>query len=254
MKCSCGQPFPQCGHWQALKEGVLSRLDIGSLKTNPTEFRLSNNKYLRKAAFELFKLSLKYNSPLLRSPLQSKLDMFSQFNQVLVEESLKLDKAEVFLDSSKVIDHLLFLSLMETFDIKVVWLTRDPRAQVNSAMKYNKWTAAEATEHWKWEMVENEFWLRKLGLNYVSLNYEALCHNPQAEMDRLLRFLRLDLNGFSLDFREQTQHIMGNYSMRLGKDTQIKERKEWLKELNKEQVETIERLTAEYRQYYSKTV
>ncbi|MFY0591773.1 sulfotransferase [Roseivirga sp.] len=254
LRCSCGQFFPDCEHWKSLKEGVSDRINIKTINTNPTEFRLSDNKYIRKGLFELLKLSLKYNSPLLRIPLQSKLKSFSQFNRVLVEESLKLDGADVFLDSSKVIDHLIFLSMIEAFDIKVVWLTRDPRAQVNSALKYNKWSVADATERWKIEMQENQFWLKKLKINYVSLNYEALCHDPTVEMNRLLNFLELNPEDFSLDFREQTQHIMGNYNMRLGSDSKIVERKEWLETLSQEQIRTIESMTKDYKAYYSKTV
>ena len=140
--------------------------------------------------------------------------------------------------------------MIESFDIKVVWLTRDPRAQVNSALKYNKWTIPEATNHWKREMEQNEYWLKKLNINYTSLNYEALCQNPQSEMVRLLDFLNLDTSLFSLDFREQTQHIMGNYSMRLGGDTKITERTEWMDQLKPEEIKTIEDMTVNYRQYY----
>lgn len=254
LKCSCGKPFPECDHWNTIKARLLDRLGMPKPDINPTEFKFSHNKYKEKLSTELFKASMTAGLPFLRKPLQSKLEAFKNFNQALVEESLKLDKAEVFLDSSKVIDHVLYLSLMDTFDIKVVWLTRDPRAQVNSAMKYNKWSAEEATRYWKREMEENEFWLKKLNMNYTSLNYEALCHDPKAEMERLLDFLELDTTLFSLNFREQTQHIMGNYNMRLGADTKITERKEWQKELSPQQIKTIESLTTDYQQYYSQSL
>lgn len=254
LSCSCGKPFPECEHWSTIKRRVTDRLGSLNTATSPTDFKFSNNKLIQKVSSELFKASCERNMPLLRKPLEAKLRYFKNFNRILVEEILRLDSAEVFLDSSKVIDQILFLSLIEDFDIKVVWLTRDPRAQVNSALKYNKWTVAQAIDYWKEEMRRNQYWLNKLNINYTSLNYEALCHDPETEMVRLLDFLKLDSSAFSLDFRQQTQHIMGNYNMRLGADTKIVERKEWLKQLTPEQISTIEKMTTGYTQYYSKTI
>lgn len=254
LSCSCGKPFPDCDHWSTIKTQLLVRFGSVKADTNPTEFKFSENRYKQKLSSELFKASFSKYAPWLRAPLKSKLNDLLRFNELLVEESLRLNQANVFLDSSKVIDHILYLSLIESFDIKVVWLTRDPRAQVNSAVKYNKWSAEEATRHWKREMEENEFWLKKLNMNYTSLNYEALCHDPKAEMERLLNFLELDSTLFSLNFREQTQHIMGNYNMRLGADTKIAERKEWQKELSPQQIKTIEGLTSDYQQYYTRSL
>lgn len=254
LKCSCGAPFPECEYWNTVKNGLLKKFDFNDLNNNPTEFKFSSNKYSHRVALELFKSSLKLNTGLLRRPLKPQLDLFESFNSALVEETLKLSDAKVFLDSSKVIDHVLFLSLIKSFDIKVVWLTRDPRAQVNSAIKYNSWSIEYAANYWKQEMEENKYWLEKLNLNYVSLNYEALCHDPAGEMNRLLHFLKLDPSGFSLNFREKTQHIMGNYNMRMGSGSEISERKEWKTELTSAQIQTIEKLTQDYRDYYSKSV
>jgi LPS sulfotransferase NodH len=254
LSCSCGKPFPECEHWNTIKSRVTKRIGKLNTATNPTDFKFSKIKLIQKASSELFKASRAWNMPLLRKPLAPKLKYFKSFNRILVEEILKLGSADVFLDSSNMIDQLLFLSMIQDFDLKVVWLTRDPRAQVNSALKYNKWTVAQATDYWIEEMRRNEYWLDKMNINYTSLNYEALCHDPETEMIRLLDFLKLDSSAFSLDFRQQTQHIMGNYNMRLGADTKIAERKEWLKQLRPEQISTIEKMTTGYTQYYSKTI
>ena len=62
---------------------------------------------------------------------------------------LDLEDKKVFVDSSKIIDQAWYLSEIEAFDFYVVWLVRDPRAQVSSALKYNAWDVAEATRRWK---------------------------------------------------------------------------------------------------------
>lgn len=253
QNCSCGQPFPKCEHWNAIKTGLLEQVDIEAYKSNPTEFKLFKNKYFHEIAYRVFKFCLINKLPITIWPFRRKLNRFIEFNRVLVQECLKQDSANAFLDSSKVIDHILFLSLIPEFDIHIVCLTRDPRAQVNSALKYNDWTIEEATKYWKREMINNKKVLDKINANYTVLNYEALCSDPKGEMIRLLDFLKLDSSGFSLDFRNKTQHIMGNYNMRLGKDTKITERKEWQSDLSKSQIKKIEDLTTDYQQYYSKS-
>jgi len=249
--CSCEKLFQDCEHWNAIKERVMKRIDVTDYSTNPTEFKLFQNKYVHRLAFEAVKFGLLRNAPILAKPFQKQLQRLYDFNQVLVEEILAMDGGQVFLDSSKVIDHALFLSQIPAFDVHVIWLTRDPRAQVHSALKYNSWSIEKATQLWKKEMVDNANTLKQMPVKHIELTYEALCRDPHKEMVRLLEFTGLDSSAFSLEFRQQPQHIMGNYSMRLGKDSTIEERKEWQSGLTQEQVKTIEGLTQEYRQYYS---
>ena len=251
QSCSCGKLFTECEHWSTIKEGVTNKVNLQEYKTNPTEFKLFENKYLHKLACETVKFCVQRKLP---NPFASKLKRLNHFNQILVEEIMKLNDGTVFLDSSKSLDQCFFLSQIEAFDIHVVWLTRDPRAQVNSAMKYNKWSVQEATERWKSEMNENAAMLGKIGVKSTELNYELLCKEPEKQMKRLLSEIGLDESAFSLNFREKTQHIMGNYSMRLGSDTKIEERKEWKKELKQDQVNTIESLTQNFKQYYSENL
>lgn len=246
--CSCGKPFQECEHWSAIKAGMQQRINVADYGPNPTEYRLFGNRHLQRAGYKLLQFCLERN---LGTPFSGKLKKLGDFNKVLVEEALKLDAGSAFLDSSKSIDQALFLSLQEAFDFRVIWLTRDPRAQVNSALKYNQWSVGEAAERWKQEMVENAKVLSALGIKHTVLNYEMLCRNPTAEMQRMLEFAGLDATKFSLDFREQTQHIMGNYSMRSGADTQIVERKEWQTDLSAADIATIEKATAQYREYYA---
>lgn len=189
--------------------------------------------------------------PMLERLYRRQMDYHARFNTQLVRSVLELENNEVFLDSSKSIAHALFLSRIPQFDLHIIWLSRDPRAQVSSALKYNDWDVAEATQRWKREMLANEQALKKMNVPYLSLTYEALCREPEQEMARLLRFAGLDPAQFSLDFRSRTQHIMGNYAMRLGQDKRIEERKDWLERLSPEQIQLIEQMTTDFRQYYT---
>ena len=185
-------------------------------------------------------------------PKAKQLKAHCLFNKELVETILKIDKKSVFLDSSKVIDHVIYLSQIKDIELKVIWLSRDPRAQVCSALKYNDWTIEQAAKNWAVEMAANEKVLQAIDVAYRPLQYEALCRNPEKEMTAVLAFAGLDPTGFSLDFRQRTQPIMGNSTMRLGTDEKIQERKDWKEKLSPTQVKTIEELTVDYRHYYAK--
>ena len=249
--CSCGKTFQDCEFWSDIRDRLFSRISPSDLKTNVSEFRFYNNKYLNQIASESYKFSLLNGFPKLLQPFSGKAEKLCRFNQILTEEILKPETNSAFLDSSKIIDHALFLSQIKDFDFYVIWLSRDPRAQVNSALKYNDWSIEQATRRWKKEMKENARILRKTGINHTVLRYEELCKKPEKEMRRILSFVGMNADGFNLDFREQKQHIMGNRNMRLGTDTKIIERKDWQEKLSADDIKTIEKMTAGYRNYYS---
>ncbi len=251
LQCSCGAYFKDCAFWNGIKEKVLSRVDPATLTTNATEFQLFPNKYKDKLAQEILRRAWLNNWPFSKKLFRSRRTLLEQFNRELVRAILEMEGNKVFLDSSKNIQQAFHLSQIEAFDLHIIWLSRDPRAQVASSLKYNSWTIAEATRRWKSEMEENQKMLERMGVRYTRLTYEALCRDPQVEMKKLFEFAGLPAEDFSLNFRNYDQHIMGNYNMRLGKDTKIEERRDWLKKLKPEEIALIEKLTKKYRTHYT---
>ena len=249
--CSCGELFETCPYFNAIKERVLARTDPAILSNNTTEFHIFKNKYLNRIAYEIIQLAALNRPESQHLPFQNKINKLSHFNQTLVEEILDLDQSKIFLDTSKIINHVLFLSMVKAFDLQVIWLIRDPRAQVNSAIKYNNWSVEQATNAWKKEMIHNEKMLEKKNINFIKVRYENLCRDTTGELQKIGDFTGLDANRFSLDFRQPAQHIIGNSRMRRGSDQKITERKEWQEQLSKTQIATIENLTGAYRELYS---
>jgi len=243
--CSCNETFENCSYLNTLKDQVLSRFGKDKITSNTTEFDVSNNKFIKRIGIEINPFFLMKKVPLWMNPFSKKIKELLEFNRILVDEMLKLDQNTVFLDSSKAIKHVMYLSMIKEFDFHVVWLTRDPRAQVNSALKYNKsWDTTLAAKHWKAEMVENEKVLNRLNIKHVKLAYEDLCKSPKKEISKILDFAGVDTEEIDLGFRKKEQHIIGNGNMRLGKEDKIVERKEWEKELTASQIEIIEKWTA----------
>lgn len=249
--CSCGQEFQNCEFWSRIKKGLLTKVNPKDLKTNMTEFQIFKNKYVQRIASEIYKFSLLNGFSKSIQPFGKRMESMIKLNHLLAKEILALENCSTFLDTSKVIDHALYLSQIKDIDFYIIWLTRDPRAQVHSAIKYNDWTIEKAAQHWIKEMNTNKRILTKTNIVHIKLRYEALCQNPEKEIKRILEFVGLDSNKISLEFRETEQHIMGNDVMRLGNETKIKERKEWQTALSKTDISTIESLTSNYQNYYA---
>ncbi|MEL7221690.1 MAG: sulfotransferase, partial [Bacteroidota bacterium] len=125
QQCSCGQSFQQCEYWTAIRDAVSNRLTPEQRNNNFTEFELFNQRILNKIADKLPQWGW----------FPNKRKQQYQANLILVEEILKKAQKSVFLDSSKTYKQLRHLSQIDDFDFKVIWLSRDPRAQVSSALK-----------------------------------------------------------------------------------------------------------------------
>lgn len=248
--CSCGEKFIECNYLNEIKEELLPVLDQKDLKTNATELKIIDNKYVNKLAYEFHKIHLFNNLPDIVHPFNSVIESHKKVNENLVKIVLKKDGSSAFLDSSKIINHALYLSQIEDFDFHVLWLVRDPRAQINSAMKYHKWDIKKATSSWIKEMKNNQQVINKLNLKAHILSYSKLCNDTRQQMEGILNFVGLDSTAFSLAFKDQEHHIMGNH-MRFSKDQEIKERNEWVNTFTKEQIDYISKATEQYAEYYA---
>lgn len=251
LTCSCGLPFDKCEHWTEIRSTFLGKTEEQNLNLskNFTEIHLFENRWFRKLASKLF-LEVASRKLLFLFPFKKRLKQALRLNHALISSILEVDGKKVFLDSSKTMGQLLFLSQIESLEIRVIWLTRDPRAQVSSHLKYNNHSIHKATNFWIKSMRLNERVLRNLKISHTKLRYEDLCSNPELALQNLFDFLEMPSN-YSLEFREKKQHIMGNYSMRLGTDNKIEERNDWKSRLNKSDIELIEKMTDEYSDLYS---
>jgi len=244
--CSCGELFIDCEYLNSIKTDVMASISERSLKHNATEFKLFDNKYLNKIAYETHKSLEKYRI----SPMHKRVKAQQEVNIAIVQSILSRHQSSVFLDSSKVINHAFYLSQIPNFDFHAIWLVRDPRAQINSAMKYNTWTLERATKLWKKEMKTNARVLKAFGIKYQQIRYTDLCAQPELIIGNIMDFIGLSKDGFSLQFRDQEHHIMGNH-MRLEREQKIVERKEWKKRLSSKDLAYINKETKDFSSFYS---
>ncbi len=254
QKCSCGKQFSECDYWNSIRDAIVSQVSEKDLHTDTSFFKLVRNKYLNRVLQAIFRFLFLKGWSLRLHPFYNKMKSLLKVNEILINEVLAKNNNRIFLDSSKPIQQAMYLSMLEKFDFYVINLTRDPRAQIVSALKYNKWSISDALKYWLREMDKNESIFSSWnGLNKLDVKYEEFCRNPKEKIKEIYDFIGLDFNEVSiLPSSKEEQHIMGNKSVMLGSIDEISERKDWLGKLTEEDFQHITNGTKRYSHLYTK--
>ena len=124
-------------------------------------------------------------------------------------------------DASKDIYRLFWLQQSGHFDLRIIHLTKDPRAFVYSMTKVSPYDTGQKrfrfTGRW---IFENALHSRlcadpALSNKVYQLRYENLAKRPSKTMDRLGKWLEVDPAGFSIkEFRQRKNHAIAGNLMR----------------------------------------
>jgi Sulfotransferase family len=76
---------------------------------------------------------------------------------------------------------------------------------------------------------------------WLTLRHEDLCREPEATLDRVLRFMGVAPAGRVPDFRSADHHIIGN-RMRLSQVSEIRLDERWRTEMTAAEVRAVERI------------
>lgn len=246
--CSCGQLFTACDVWQTIQARARPRIPTRIWALNFTGYhfyaRWSLNKLARRMAYVMAQRGWPL-PPLLRG----RYAQVCRANEVFVQTVLEVLGAQVYLDATKNLVNTVLMAAWPGFDVHIIHLSRDARAQIASALKYQpQWSVETAAHKWVAEVSEarRELQPRRLlsrpRYKVVTVRYEELCERPAEIMAQIYQFCGLDPAQGSLEFRRFDQHVMGNFGTRTSHDSTIADRQEWRTRLTPEQLATIERL------------
>lgn len=252
--CSCGKLYSECEYWTAIRTGLMEQIPNNHLRTDVTQFRFYKNDLLNKVARRITKNLITNNRSVGFTPFARRLGEMCDVNKIIIQQVFQLDDNEVFVDSSKPIEHALYLSLIQDFDFYVIYMIRDPRGQVASAMKYNKWSTEKAASEWLNEHTNIRKVFDSWQVKKYEMTYGDFCRKPMLHLRAILDFAGIDINGASLDFRNTPKHFSGNKPMLNAKTTEITERKEWKERLSAEQITTIERIAGDFWEKERKSI
>jgi hypothetical protein len=259
--CSCGEPIKKCRFWRDVTERMAKR---GIPGFDITEARISihdsKNKYVRRL------LDPMPRGPLLEAARTVALSVSPAWpphlrdihlrNGALVGVLREITGAKVVIDSSKIALHLKYLLKSPELRIKVIHLVRDGRAVTMSMLGHGfkrdsrRESVAAAALSWRRNNEAAERVVAGLPASqWVPLQYEELCRQPEQTLRDLCKFLGLDPAQVVLDFRSRQQHVLGN-DMRLKSGSDIRLDERWRTGLSPEDLGVFAEVAGETNRKY----
>jgi hypothetical protein len=260
-QCSCGEKIKQCPFWDKVRAGMASRgiadFDITQAATSIFEVPDSFAQRL---------LEPLHRGPFLEAARDGALSFSAAWrnylrevrrrNLALVQVLHELAGARIIIDSSKSALHLKYLLRTPGFRIKVLQLMRDGRAVTASIIGHGRQratraeTISTAAREWRRSNEAAESLVKRLPSSQVlSMRYEDLCREPEAELRRACTFLEIDPSLVSLDFRARQLHVLGN-DMRLKSTAEITLDERWRTQLSAEDLNVFEKVAGEMNRAY----
>lgn len=244
-KCSCGALQKDCGFWREVHSRMEQsdpEFSLGDFKTHFGSDSAVLDRLFRAqsrgALFEMVRAAAIQGVPGAREGL----DRIILRNQRVIEVISNLQEARVFLDGSKDPARLRWLWKANRWNIRAIYLIRDGRGVTNSVLRHYGGMMAKAAQDWSRTQRRCDRMAADLGgEGCLTLHYEELCRNPEAEMDKVFRYLGVDNYSIKLRFRPAEQHILGN-SMRLASASEISLDENWRTSLSPENQAVFDRV------------
>ncbi|NOX75394.1 MAG: sulfotransferase [Gammaproteobacteria bacterium] len=242
--CSCGKALPDCPFFRNIARAFQENGIPFDFRQFGTGYSLVGSETLNRYLTEC--LPLIRNSPLerVRDALVMAVPTFAKTlkqqdfaNRTFINTALKYSHSSVFIDASKDPHRMRHLSRINEFDLRVLYLVRDPRGVSRSTMKTRKWDAARAIEWW----IRDQQNILRISTEFSSvlpIYYEDLCDAVDDTLGEIHRFVDLQAETFCGDFMASEHHILGN-SMRLTGQSNIQKNERWREELSRSDINTI---------------
>jgi hypothetical protein len=255
-RCSCGQLLTQCQFWRTIKHNMENKgfefefADFGT-RFVPASRSLGDRLQwgsLGSNALESMRDSIAQIWPGHREQL----NRLVARNEAFVGAVLEATGKRVFVDTSKSPFRFRYLSRFSALDVRVIHLVRDVKGTVASTLRRSRHkSASQAARSWVRahsgiKRISNIFYIDLK----VTLLYEYFCKYPSATLHDLCRFIGVDSSIDLLDLQAIPEyHVIGN-SLRERDILRIELDERWKKELDPEQLKTIDRTAGHLSQRY----
>jgi len=225
LRCSCGEKISQCPYWSRVQTKLSEIMnDSEKLKIN---FVPKFEQYLN----------------ILRLSSVQKAQKYGYYNYILFKSILSVTGRNIIWDSSKDIDRVIYLYRSGYFDIKVIHLVRDGRGTINSMsiprmrlavdppQPIEPQNSLKASLRWTLNHLRMLRFKKIIGNDkYLLVRYEDLASNPQNEIERIYKFLKLEIPEPVIQMKKDNHNIGGN-RMRYKDEIKIKLDEKWRKQL-----------------------
>ena len=250
--CSCGERPLDCAIWRAVFDQVSSSAGI-DLSENPFGFPVSDvglvQEYGRKRPVEYIKYVMHRGVRSVSHRLGLQLPRIFPYrswvrNREIVYRALaKKHGVSAIVDSSKDAMQMSDLSHYSELPVKVLFLTRDVRGNVWSAVRRKAASAADEARNW---VSVNGLILSRLNVlpksSWIHVKYEDLCSDTDETLSRILDFVDIDCEPVSSTQEQARRHTIAGNQIRFSGLDSIRHDLSWQENLTEQQIEDIRRL------------
>lgn len=250
--CGCGLPFKECSFWN----DILVNAYGGADKINGQEIYglRKRTAYMRHIPLMLIPNGMSLLGP--------RLHRFQDILEKLYHSIQSQTECKVIVDCSKSAAYGYILNSIDSIDMYIVHIVRDPRGVAYSKLEKKLYQPDSGTPVYTgqadvfkssitWDVqnfAAEAFW-KKLDDRYIRIRYEDFCNNPQDCVSRVMKMLREDevgspfvgLQRVKLD--KNTHTAAGNPVRFDSGEVEIKPDTYWTKELDSKSKTYIKCLT-----------
>lgn len=245
-KCGCSQMFHECEFWSS----VASHFEENEVSAYLEERNKLRNRHLHKTFIRVPWLRRKYSK-------------YTQGYEKFFELISRISGSRHIVESSKSPLFGAVLAGMTGFDVKVIHVVRDPRA-VDYSMHKRK-SASDIFDYYNsfrgafdWSVLNFMSHVLKFkGIDYLRLNYEDFCKEPDIRLAKINKFLGVKFNNLVIDREgtielKKTHTVAGSGQRYKTGIIQIKDKEVWKNHRNFNSLVTSI-LTLPLRLYYYNT-
>jgi hypothetical protein len=250
--CSCNKRPEECDVWRAVYDGALSEMGI-DLAKNPFAFALSDvglaQEFGLNRPLDYLKLvwhrvvrALPYRL-VARFPGVFPYRKWVHRRELVYRVIAEQRGVSTIVDASK--DALQMFDLLHYAElpVKVLFLTRDVRGNVWSAIRRKN--ASATLEAKNWVSVNRKIYSklqRAPKSSWMHVKYEDLCGDTNATLDRILRFLEIDGLPVSPTEEQARRHTIAGNQVRFAALESIRHDLSWKENLSKAQMAEIRKI------------
>ena len=256
--CTCGLGLGQCPFWRKVEEPLKASgvSGFGDLPlSDPARIRLDDQGHYRERlpgegnanASLLRHVSIVLGSGLFFK-LAAHLSPAVRINYAAAQNRHRLYAAvrkahgtPVIVDSTKTAGAVKEAFMISPQPARIIMLYRDGRAVSASHKRRLGLSMTQAAHFWKSEMVKWQAAQATIPRSAIlTVRYEDFTARPQAELDRICRFLGLDFEPGLLDFRKDRHNIGGNPMRFRADEVEIRPDSRWRDEVTAQDLADFE--------------
>jgi hypothetical protein len=254
--CSCGQRPMQCPIWSHVAHRIAGQYGVDMAK-NPFGFRVSElgweedygirslyHRFLRKY-YRGWHYANYYRVPFLQRLSWLALQGQWPANTLFVADAIReIQNARAVVDASKDGVRMRYMHAACQGDLRVIYLTRGPKATVWSTIRRQAGTLQSGLAMY---CKVNSRLLRLLNdlpaHDWIHIRHEDLCAEPERTVKRACDFLGYDYDARMLQLPLEGRHTIGGNGVRFRKLGRIRQSLAWRENLSHAAVQEIDRRT-----------